>query len=94
MWENDFKPVSAARADPSSSNPTSFEELVEYIGQACDKIGEGVRPVIVVNGAKDDDYQQEPLNFQEHRVWKILVGGTKLSRGFTVEVKRHGFDRE
>ncbi len=85
LWENDFKPVSVARAAPSSSNPASFDELVEYIGQACDKIGEGLRPVIVVNGDADKDYQQEPLNFQERHVWKILVGGTKLSRGFTVE---------
>ncbi len=41
--------------------------------------------MIIVNGAADKDYVQEPLDFQERSVWKILVGGTKLSRGFTVE---------
>src|SRR5690606_2419189 len=43
----------------------------------------GGDPVIVVNGDKDADYEQ--VDFQKGRVWRILVGGTKLSRGFTVE---------
>ncbi len=85
LWDSDFRIVSAARAQPGVRNPGSFEELEEFIGAACDRIGEGVSPVIVVNGEADKDYVQEPLNFQEHSVWKILVGGTKLSRGFTVE---------
>lgn len=31
------------------------------------------------------DYLQDDINFQAGDVWKILVGGAKLSRGFTVE---------
>ncbi|MDJ0113412.1 Z1 domain-containing protein, partial [Rhodococcus erythropolis] len=54
-------------------------------GAAYDKISEGTSPVIVVNGAAEKDYKQDSLDFQERGVWKILVGGTKLSRGFTVE---------
>lgn len=41
--------------------------------------------MIVVNGDKDADYEQDDLDFQRGDVWKILVGGAKLSRGFTVE---------
>ncbi|ATD71946.1 MULTISPECIES: Z1 domain-containing protein [Gordonia] len=85
LWDDDFRRVSAVRADPSTASPASFGELEVFIGAACDRIGSGVSPVIVVNGAADKDYIQEPLDFQEHPVWKILVGGTKLSRGFTVE---------
>lgn len=85
LWDDDFRPVSEARAESDVVSPATFDELEVFIGAACDRIGAGVSPVIVVNGAADKDYVQEPLNFQEHSVWKILVGGTKLSRGFTVE---------
>ncbi|MFT4041689.1 MAG: Z1 domain-containing protein [Gordonia sp. (in: high G+C Gram-positive bacteria)] len=85
LWENDFRPVSECRAAPGVVSAETFDDLVPFIGAACDRIGEGMAPVIVVNGDADKDYQQEPLNFQQRRVWKILVGGTKLSRGFTVE---------
>ena len=67
------------------ANPSSFGELEEFIGAAYDKISVGTNPVIVVNGAAEKDYKQDSLDFQERGVWKILVGGTKLSRGFTVE---------
>ncbi len=33
----------------------------------------------------EKDYLQADINFQAGDVWKILVGGAKLSRGFTVE---------
>lgn len=85
LWDKDFRPVSLARAQPAMPIPDSFDDLIPYVGMACDRIGEGVSPIIVVNGDADKDYLQEPLNFQERAVWKILVGGTKLSRGFTVE---------
>ena len=46
----------------------------------------GGNPVIVVNGDTERDYAQPDLDFDRTpNVWKILVGGTKLSRGFTVE---------
>ncbi|MFJ1543575.1 Z1 domain-containing protein [Streptomyces sp. NPDC088246] len=49
-------------------------------------INSGGGPVIVVNGDTERDYAQPDLDFDRtHRVWKTLVGGTKLSRGFTVE---------
>ena len=84
LWAEDFAVVSAARGS-ELENPGSFAELEEFIGAAYDKISEGTSPVIVVNGAAEKDYKQDSLDFQERGVWKILVGGTKLSRGFTVE---------
>ncbi|MHA4850958.1 MULTISPECIES: Z1 domain-containing protein [unclassified Rhodococcus (in: high G+C Gram-positive bacteria)] len=85
LWIDDFAPVSLARAEAGSAIPKSFEEIEPFIGAAYDKISEGTSPVIIVNGAAEKDYTQDSLDFQERGVWKILVGGTKLSRGFTVE---------
>jgi hypothetical protein len=84
LWEQDYRPVCEARADDAPV-PNSFEELRAYIGDAVDKIAEGTTPVLIVNGDKDKDYEQQALDFQAGEVWKVLVGGAKLSRGFTVE---------
>lgn len=84
LWNDDHEPVCRARAkgDPV---PPSFDVLRRYIGAAVDKISDGTTPVLIVNGDKEKDYLQPELDFQADNVWKILVGGTKLSRGFTVE---------
>lgn len=85
LWEEDYRPVCEARA-VDSPVPSSFDELRPYIGSAVDKIAEGTTPVLIVNGDKDKDYEQQELDFQaQGGVWKILVGGAQLSRGFTVE---------
>ncbi len=84
LWRDDILPVSRARAD-GEPVPEDFGELRPHIGTAVDRISAGGAPVVVVNGDKDSDYTQAALDFQAHDVWKILVGGTKLSRGFTVE---------
>ncbi|MDT0276656.1 Z1 domain-containing protein [Blastococcus goldschmidtiae] len=101
LFETDVQPVTAAlhgRAtrtadavgDPAPAmlpTPQTFEELTAggWIGKALDLIDAGTSPVIVVNGAAEKDYEQDALDFQTANVWKILVGGAKLSRGFTVE---------
>lgn len=101
LYENDFAPVSSALheravAVATGQNkelperlplPSDFDQLVSdgWIGSALDEIDRGVSPVIVVNGAAEKDYAQDALDFQGDNVWKILVGGAKLSRGFTVE---------
>jgi hypothetical protein len=101
LFADDFAPVAAAlhkralteaaavgRPGPvSSPMPADFDELVwgNWIGNALDLIDIGTSPVIVVNGAAEKDYEQDALDFQGGDVWKILIGGTKLSRGFTVE---------
>lgn len=84
LWEEDYRPVCEARAGEAPV-PPSFDVLRRHIGEAVDKIADGTTPVLVVNGAKDQDYEQQGLDFQAGNVWKVLVGGAKLSRGFTVE---------
>lgn len=82
-WTEDYEPVSRARAEMGDRVPETFDELIDYIGKTVDRISSLGTPVLVVNGDKDID--QPALDFQSTKVWKILVGGTKLSRGFTVE---------
>ncbi|MGB3772152.1 MAG: Z1 domain-containing protein [Rhodococcus sp. (in: high G+C Gram-positive bacteria)] len=84
LWEIDFLPTSKAKPSEASYMPAQFDELIDFIGRSVDKISSG-HPVIVVNGDKGSDYEQSELDFQGGSVWKILVGGAKLSRGFTVE---------
>jgi hypothetical protein len=84
LWNTDFRPVTEARA-PEEPGISRFSDLIPHIGHAMDRIQEGVNPVVIVNGVAEKDYLQADINFQSGKVWKILVGGTKLSRGFTVE---------
>jgi len=82
LFERDYRVVSASR-DWDAPMPDDFDELAPHIGSATDRIMTTGDPVIIVNGDKDRDYEQ--VDFQTGDVWRILVGGTKLSRGFTVE---------
>ncbi|WP_460073363.1 Z1 domain-containing protein [Streptomyces sp. YKOK-I1] len=85
LYESDFIPVSDSRAN-GLPVPASFADLKPYLSRARQLINKGRSPVLVVNGDKDSDYAREELDFDRTpNVWKILVGGTKLSRGFTVE---------
>lgn len=84
LYKSDFAPVTEARA-PHAPVPDEFQQLMPFIGEAVTRINSGTRPVIVVNGAAERDYLQPDLDFQADDVWKVLVGGAKLSRGFTVE---------
>lgn len=73
-------------ASDSAPAPSSYAELKPYVFQARQRINRGGAPVIVVNGDTDSYFSQVDLDFDRTpHVWKILVGGTKLSRGFTVE---------
>ncbi|MGC5387663.1 Z1 domain-containing protein [Micromonospora chalcea] len=84
LWNSDFAPVCAARAD-GRPIPSDFEDLREPIGEACRRIREVGDPVLVVNSDREVQDNQQELDFDRNNVWRILVGGTKLSRGFTVE---------
>lgn len=84
LWNTDFRPVTDARA-PEEPAVGAFKDLIPHIGHAVDRIQGGVNPVVIVNGVAEKDYLQDDINFQAGAVWKILVGGAKLSRGFTVE---------
>ncbi|MFF7437143.1 Z1 domain-containing protein [Streptomyces sp. NPDC008122] len=85
LFAEDFKPVCDVRAE-GAPVPESYEVLKPFISSARRLISLGSDPVIIVNGDKERDYEQADLDFDRTpNVWKILVGGTKLSRGFTVE---------
>jgi heme-degrading monooxygenase HmoA len=82
LYESDFLPVCRARSE-GQPFPEHFQELKDHLGAAVRKISESGAPVIIVNS--DKDLAQEAIDFDKRPVWRILVGGTKLSRGFTVE---------
>lgn len=77
---SDFTPVSAAKGS-GLSMPSSFKELEPFVGKCLAKLMEQPKTVLIVNGDNKDDTP----DFDKGSVWAILVGGTKLSRGYTVE---------
>lgn len=84
LYATDFVRVTSARTwGVSNALPVHFDDLVPYVGQSVDAITTSGSPVVIVNGSKDSDYRA--MDFQLGPYWRIMVGGTKLSRGFTVE---------
>ncbi|MEE1796765.1 Z1 domain-containing protein [Streptomyces sp. BE308] len=82
LFASDFRRF----ADDELPTPTTYEALKPHVFRARQLINSGGTPVLVVNGDTERDYAQPDLDFDRTpHVWKILVGGTKLSRGFTVE---------
>ncbi|WP_326742167.1 Z1 domain-containing protein [Streptomyces sp. NBC_01768] len=76
----------ARYADDGLPTPSAYADLRPYVSRARQLINAGGNPVVVVNGDTDRYFSQIDLDFDRTpNVWKILVGGTKLSRGFTVE---------
>ncbi|MFF5012449.1 Z1 domain-containing protein [Streptomyces sp. NPDC001165] len=82
LFETDLLPVSQARGG-GHSVPASYDDLARYIGAAATRIGGDDQPIIVVNG--DKDIETGEADFDKRSIWKILIGGQKLSRGFTIE---------
>lgn len=82
LWRDDFKKVSSTR-EPEISQPESFKELKAFVDQCINLIEAEQMPVRIVNG--DKNYADQLPDFDRQSVWGILVGGTKLSRGYTVE---------
>ncbi|WP_052414092.1 Z1 domain-containing protein [Streptomyces glaucescens] len=82
LFDTDIAPVSAARAD-GLAVPPSFDALARHVGPAVTRIGGDDNPIIVVNG--DKDIETGEADFDRRPIWKILIGGQKLARGFTVE---------
>jgi hypothetical protein len=79
VYEMDILPTSLVRA-PAVPVPSSIDEIRIDIGSAISRI-EADHPVLVVNGTKEADTP----NFDKIPIWKIVVGGAKLSRGYTIE---------
>lgn len=85
LFEDDLLPVMRLeRYNEGYPVPADFDELRPYIAEAYAQIMEDSEdsggPVLEVN------YEtKETPNFDAAPVWKIMVGGAKLSRGYTVE---------
>lgn len=77
---NDFLPVSQAKGK-GLPMPASFHEIAPFVANCLTKLTQQPKTVLIVNGDNKDDTP----DFDKGSVWAILVGGTKLSRGYTVE---------
>ncbi|WP_009474364.1 Z1 domain-containing protein [Rhodococcus sp. JVH1] len=86
LYNNDIIPVSAVRREPEAPPLPDFDSLKPWIAKAIGRIMEhNKNPVLVVNSDKEIQQQQQLLDFDRYSTWRVLVGGAKLSRGFTVE---------
>jgi hypothetical protein len=79
LWNKDFAKVCAAQK-PEEISPRSFTDLIPYLSEALKRIEKGPRFFLVVNS----DTAEAP-DFSAAPVWKVIIGGNKLSRGYTVE---------
>ncbi|MDH4164358.1 MAG: endonuclease [Nitrospirota bacterium] len=84
LYDNDFAELWRRDRDRAAGLPVpeSFNSLKKYLGAAIDNIGGDNKPVLIVNGERDADTPDFDL---QDKVWKIIVGGAKLSRGYTIE---------
>lgn len=82
LWQADFAAVAEARAHGLPC-PSTFDILRPYLEQALEKFERSRKQVLIVNGR--DANRDDMPDFDKESVWNILVGGAKLSRGYTVE---------
>ncbi len=75
-----FAVVSSAR-QPNLPFPRDYADLRKYVGEALERIENSGGPCIIVNGTED----ATTPDFDTESVWKVVVGGAKLSRGYTIE---------
>lgn len=80
LFDNDFKPVHSSR-EQELPFPDAFAELMPFLGECLQSIGEAADAVLIVN----NEHKEQTPDFDRQAVWKILVGGAKLSRGYTIE---------
>lgn len=83
VYESDLLVNSPHQKDKNYFPPT-FKDLHEDISEALRRIDEefdGHEVAITVNGDKTGS---DP-DFQARSIWKIVIGGMKLSRGYTIE---------
>ncbi|MUM19653.1 endonuclease [Mycobacterium sp. CBMA271] len=86
LYSTDVLVVSKARCESGVPVLPEFEHLKPYIAKAIARITEhNNNPVLIVNSDVQIQQQQQELDFDRNSTWRVLVGGAKLSRGFTVE---------
>lgn len=78
LFYEDFLPTSR-ELDLAYPMPEGFDNLQPFLGPALSKIEANGDAVLVVNS----DYEGPDFDTQD--VWRIIVGGQKLSRGYTIE---------
>lgn len=64
--------------------PRDFEALKPFISEAIQKVDTQFEEHDVVLIVNSSEYSAN-LDFDLQEIWKIVVGGTKLSRGYTIE---------
>ena len=79
IWESDYEKVSKHHADDDLV-PTRFDELIPHFTEVLGRVERENKFVLVVNSDRKD-----APDFNEQPVWKIIIGGNKLSRGYTIE---------
>jgi hypothetical protein len=82
LLATDFMPVVEARSTEVPL-PKEYAECRPFLERCIERLERGPQRVLIVNGHKDNEPQTP--DFDRDDVWKIIVGGTKLSRGYTVE---------
>jgi hypothetical protein len=80
LWDSDFAERCQKRAGDAPV-PATWQEVEACVPIAHGRITDTGDPVIVLNG---EDTEAAP-DFDSQSIWKIIVGGAKLSRGYTVE---------
>ena len=80
LFRDDFEVVHTHRGK-GLDFPPDFESLTPFVADCLQKIGEPGQAVRIVN----TEHKKDTPDFDRERVWKVLVGGAKLSRGYTVE---------
>jgi hypothetical protein len=78
LWKEDYSRVCAAQR--SEIVPDLFTELIPYLSEALKRIEKGSAFYLVINS----DSPEAP-DFSAGPVWKVILGGNKLSRGYTIE---------
>ena len=79
LFENEFLKVTQAQG-PSEVMPANFNEIGPFVATCLTKLMQD-KTVLIVNG----EYKDDTPDFNRGPIWAILVGGAKLSRGYTVE---------
>lgn len=80
LYQTDIVPTTRTLGD--GELPNTFSELKPYIGTTMSRITETGNPVMIVNSNREIT---EDVDFDKRSIWRVLVGGAKLSRGFTIE---------
>ena len=85
LEKQDFKNLYEVDFIQITNNQPTFDELSPFIDEANSRLtdvsGKPRDAILLVNGSRNG----EDPDFGAGPVWKILVGGAKLSRGYTVE---------